>query len=184
MIEARIVADSVNPAGDRITSFVLTYPRFIHSELMTHRAFSRNAASSRAIPVSRMMRAVRETTARPEEWGTNQSGMQAGPPLTGDAADRAVAVWDSAMEQALLTFEGAIDAAKDFEMHDRLAEAGHWSPFEHCAQAMSDSRCWSANFRGWSQYRKQFAGENRCADLPALLTARPAKNQNRGSVPA
>ncbi len=36
-INAKIVADSINPQGNRITSFILTYPRFIHSELMTHR---------------------------------------------------------------------------------------------------------------------------------------------------
>jgi len=44
-IEAKIVADSISPQGHRITSMLLTYPRFIHSELMTHRMFSRNSAS-------------------------------------------------------------------------------------------------------------------------------------------
>ena len=45
-INAQIVADSINQMGDRITTYLLTYPRFIHAELMTHRVFSRNSASS------------------------------------------------------------------------------------------------------------------------------------------
>ncbi len=43
-ISARIIADSRNPQGNRIVSFILTYPRIIHGELMTHRMFSRNSA--------------------------------------------------------------------------------------------------------------------------------------------
>ena len=53
------------------------YPRFIHSELMTHRVFSRNAASSRAIPVAKLIAQVRENPAMPVHWGANQKGMQA-----------------------------------------------------------------------------------------------------------
>lgn len=43
--QAKIILDSVTPLGARLTTFELTYPRFIHSELMTHRDFSRNASS-------------------------------------------------------------------------------------------------------------------------------------------
>jgi thymidylate synthase ThyX len=83
-VEARIIADSVNPAGKRITSFILTYPRFIHSELMTHRMLSRNAASSRAIPVKKTLQVVQESPAVPEWWGKAQRGMQALEELQGD----------------------------------------------------------------------------------------------------
>lgn len=77
MIHAKILLDSVNPSGNRITSWVLTYPRFYHSEVMTHRVFSRNAASSRAIPVKKMIDEIRINAAMPIFWGKNQSGMQA-----------------------------------------------------------------------------------------------------------
>jgi thymidylate synthase ThyX len=77
MINAKILLDSVNPTGNRITSWILTYPRFFHSEVMTHRAFSRNAASSRAIPVKRMIDDIRQNCAMPIFWGKNQAGMQA-----------------------------------------------------------------------------------------------------------
>lgn len=55
----------------------IEYPRFIHSEFMTHRVFSRNAASSRAIPIDVMMQQVRERPAMPIHWGANKPGMQA-----------------------------------------------------------------------------------------------------------
>lgn len=76
-IVARIVADSVSPSGVRITTFELEYHRFIHSELMTHRLFSRNAMSSRAVPIKKMIEQVRSNPATPVHWGANQSGMQA-----------------------------------------------------------------------------------------------------------
>lgn len=73
-----VVADSLNPDGKRLTTLQLRYPRILHAEFMTHRVFSRNASSSRAIPVSRMNKGVREDPATPIHWGANQKGMQAG----------------------------------------------------------------------------------------------------------
>lgn len=46
-------------------------------EIMTHRIFSRNAASSRAIPVEKTIEAIRTNPFIPFHWGKNQSGMQA-----------------------------------------------------------------------------------------------------------
>lgn len=76
--EVELVADSVSTRGsNRISTFVLTYPRFIHAELMTHRLFSRNAMSSRAIPVNKMIELIQNRPAMPVHWGKNQPGMQA-----------------------------------------------------------------------------------------------------------
>ena len=75
-IEAKIIADSINQQGDRITTFLLTYPRFIHSELMTHRMFSRNSASSRAIPFEKMVKMVEEDPFIPIAWQKDHKGMQ------------------------------------------------------------------------------------------------------------
>lgn len=74
---ANVIADSIGPAGVRILTMELKYPRFIHAEFMTHRAFSRNASSSRAIPVRRMLAQVWSDPATPIHWGANQPGMQA-----------------------------------------------------------------------------------------------------------
>lgn len=76
-LEVKIIADSISEAEKRITTFQLKYPRFIHAEVMTHRVFSRNASSSRAIPVAKMIEQVRTNPAMPIHWGKNQSGMQA-----------------------------------------------------------------------------------------------------------
>jgi hypothetical protein len=76
-IEAVIIAHSAcATTGKEIITWELTYPRIIHSEFMTHRMFSRNAASSRAIPVAKMLEMVREHPAMPVRFGANQAGMQ------------------------------------------------------------------------------------------------------------
>jgi thymidylate synthase-like protein len=76
-ISAKIIADSVSPQDIRLTTMQLRYPRFIHAEFMTHRVFSRNASSSRAIPVERLIEDIIRDTAMPIHWGKNQAGMQA-----------------------------------------------------------------------------------------------------------
>lgn len=73
----QIVLDSVNESGDRLTTALLTFPRVVLSEFNTHRVFSRNSASSRAIPVSKMIRQVLRSPYIPPRIGVNQAGMQA-----------------------------------------------------------------------------------------------------------
>lgn len=75
-ISAKVIAHSHNGRGNEIVTFELEYPRIIHSELMTHRLFSRNAASSRAIPVKTLIEMVRNEPAMPYRFGANQPGMQ------------------------------------------------------------------------------------------------------------
>lgn len=78
-ISAKSILASVSmETGKRIDTFELRYPRWIHAEFMTHRAFSRNAASSRAIPVKKMIEDIIREPAVPIFWGKNQKGMQAG----------------------------------------------------------------------------------------------------------
>lgn len=93
MIKAEIIADSVGPSGIRLTTFVLTYPRFIHSEFMTHRMISKNAASSRAIPCKKMRRMVLENPAMPISFSQNQAGMQAAGNISVARQLAATAVW-------------------------------------------------------------------------------------------
>lgn len=264
MITARVVADSLSPVGKRITTFVLTYPRFIHSEFMTHRIFSKNSSSSRAIPVGKMIEAINCSPAMPEYYGAAQKGMQAavemlpeqiveykrdidtlrgnalgfadkwklvahkqtlnrylepwahitvlctstewgnffnlrahreaqpeirmlavamlragrdskamllgkdewhmpfGDQMPEDAplADKLKIATARAARVSYLNFEGSHDPLKDIALHDQLAASGHWSPFEHCAQALHSAQIMSGNFRGWGQYRKLFANEH------------------------
>ena len=70
---ATVIARTKNPMNSRvITTLELIYPRFIHSEFMTHRMFSRNASSSRAIPIHRL---IEEATVTPTHWMPNGKGM-------------------------------------------------------------------------------------------------------------
>ncbi len=105
-ITAKVILDSIAPNGARLTTFELTYPRFIHAELMTHRVFSRNAASSRAIPTPKKIERIRQDCAKPSEWGVNQKGMQAAGPLSQAQADLAEKTWMAACNTALLFGEG------------------------------------------------------------------------------
>lgn len=66
-----------------IETWILEYPRLIHSELLTHRVFSRNAASSRAIPTKAIIENIRENPADIVWWGKAMSGMQAKEELSG-----------------------------------------------------------------------------------------------------
>jgi len=92
-IRARIIADSINPKGERITTFELEYHRFIHAEFMTHRDFSRNAASSRAIPIMKAIKLVWSNMAVPIHWGKKQAGMQADVELGSVRKFFAKAIW-------------------------------------------------------------------------------------------
>lgn len=328
MIKAEIIADSLNEFGNRITTFVITFPRIVLAEFNTHRMFSRNSASSRAIPFSKMVEAVRKTPFIPLKWMMDHKGMQGnqyfdsvrsdmcehewlktrdlvidqaeilnqGIGLTKQMANRllepwmyhtaivtateyenffalraesgaeihiqklaeemlyamnesqprqlragewhipygdqideielskvlpefsppdAVYKWRAAMDNAIIkvatarcaqvsyTVIGedgkALDYTKLIALHDRLAKLGHWSPFEHCAQAMSQFEYefhkmqaghikvpvtggknhllqytnteygWCGNFRGFIQYRKMFENENKSD--PRLIKA-------------
>ena len=75
--KAEIIADSINTSGNRLTTFVLTYHRMIHSEVMTYRQWSRNCSSSRAIPIAKNIKQVEDLNLYPIHWGANQKGMQA-----------------------------------------------------------------------------------------------------------
>lgn len=102
-VSAKIIADSVSAVnGKRITTFELVYPRFIHSELMTHRMFSRNAMSSRAVPIEKMIEQVERNPAKPTHWGKNQPGMQAKEELTSTDLDVTIIGWYQAARSAAM----------------------------------------------------------------------------------
>lgn len=100
-VTAEIIADSINEADERITTMKLRYPRFIHSELMTHRVFSRNARSSRAVPVKTMIEEIERDPAMPLVWGKNQSGMQAREKLDFFDSKFCETVWRKAARDAI-----------------------------------------------------------------------------------
>lgn len=76
MISAKILADSKNEFGNRLTTMIVTFPRIILAEFNTHRMFSRNSASSRAIPFEKMVQIVKENPFIPIAWQIDHKGMQ------------------------------------------------------------------------------------------------------------
>lgn len=122
----RIEADSRSSRGKRITTFVLTYPRFVHAELMTHRMFSRNSSSSRAIPIEKMIEQVKADPAGPVWWGRNQKGMQAHEELLDWEKEEALATWLSARDEAVAHAERLIELAAHKQIVNRLLEPWMW----------------------------------------------------------
>ena len=102
MISVKVIADSISAhTNQRITTLELEYPRFIHAELMTHRVFSRNSSSSRAIPIQTMINHIKATTAMPIHWGKNQSGMQAKTEVEDSVKQTATQIWLQARDDAI-----------------------------------------------------------------------------------
>jgi thymidylate synthase ThyX len=119
---AKILLDSIGPSGKRITTFELRYPRFVHAELMTHRLFSRNSASSRAIPIERLIAQVVDEPAMPVWWGKNQAGMQAREELTGEALGHARRVWLAGRDEAVATCRALASYGAHKQIANRLIE--------------------------------------------------------------
>lgn len=122
-ISAKIVAHSKSSVNAKeIVTFELNYPRFIHSELMTHRLFSRNAASSRAIPVAKMIEQVRTSPAVPCHWGKNQPGMQAKDELTGLQLEDVKRCWYQAARDVLFQAEAMAGEGAHKQIVNRILE--------------------------------------------------------------
>jgi thymidylate synthase ThyX len=122
--EAKIILDSVGPNGARLTTFELTYPRIVHAELLTHRVFSRNAASSRAIPTEKLLSRIESDPTIPVWWGKNQSGMQAREELAGEDLVRAQDRWRSAVLSGVWHARRLGETGLHKQIANRAAELG------------------------------------------------------------
>lgn len=123
----KILADSVSPVGVRLTTMECTYPRIIHAEIMTHRMLSKNAASSRAIPVEKMIRMVEESPYVPVVWGKNQKGMQSEEFMTHPAEVAACSEeWLTARDSAVAHAKKLLDLGVHKQWTNRLLEPFMW----------------------------------------------------------
>jgi len=140
----KIIADSVNPYGQRLTTFQLRYPRFIHAEELTHRILSsqpemviyeaipdglmydknlsRNASSSRAIPVNKLLEDVQRDPAMPIYWGKNQPGMQAREELDPEKKLLASCHWLDALDDVIVHVKELIELGLHKQIANRLLE--------------------------------------------------------------
>jgi hypothetical protein len=138
-IEAVIIKDSICPKGIRLTTMELTYPRYIHSEFMTHRVFSRNSASSRAIPVAKQLRGIAQEPVTPRVWGKNIKGMQSSGVLEGWRLALAKSLWAYHRWSSIKTAQILGDLGLHKQWANRLVE-----PHSHIRVIVSSTK-W-ANF--------------------------------------
>ncbi len=126
-IEAKIVADSISPQRYRITTMLLTFPRFILAELNTHRVFSRNSASSRAIPFEKMVKMVEEDPFIPIAWQKDHKGMQGTEYFT-DPEDikELTESWLSALDLAVRRAKEIDEWGATKQLCNRLLEPFMW----------------------------------------------------------
>lgn len=124
--DAKILADSISPAGHRLTTFEVTFPRIVLAEFNTHRMLSRNSASSRAIPVEKRISQVEADPFVPTTFGKNQKGMQASETLDNEEGAIAANRWR-------LACRGAIEQASELaklgvhkQLANRLLEPFSW----------------------------------------------------------
>lgn len=139
-IVARVVADSI-ANGVRITTMELEYHRYIHGELMTHRQFSRNAMSSRAVPINKMIEQVRDNPATPIHWGANQAGMQAENQLKGEDLENVKRQWrqsaimaagQAEIMQTIGSHKQIVNRILEpFQMMKTVVTATEWNNFFH-----------------------------------------------------
>lgn len=122
--EAKILLDSINQT--RLTTFEITIPRLVLSEFNTHRVFSRNSSSSRAIPVEKMIEKVENDPFIPEYWGKNQKGMQADQELTEQEQIRARTKWLDARDNAVASAKLILGIGVHKQITNRLLEPWLW----------------------------------------------------------
>jgi thymidylate synthase ThyX len=126
MTKAEVICDSVSPDGVRLTTFVVVFHRFVLAELNTHRVFSRNSASSRAIPIEKMLDRAATQTAMPVAWGSNKPGMQAGSELQDNDRAECQATWGSAAGQAVQHARHLSEMGLHKQVANRLLEPFLW----------------------------------------------------------
>ena len=126
MIECQVIADSIM-GGVRITSVQVKYPRFILSQLNTHRVFSRSTASSRAVPTAKLIEMVRNDPVVPVHWGQNQAGMVAEHQMGEARIAAAKSLWLEAADTAANIAQELAEIGVHKQVVNRILEPFMWA---------------------------------------------------------
>ena len=141
------------------------FENFVASGIIVHN--SRNASSSRAIPVSKMLEQVRNSPAMPIHWGKNQPGMQA----KEETHHMGIAInsWKNAAEDAVHWAEVlSIDAEVHKQISNRILE-----PFQYIKVIVTATE--------WDNFFKLRLHKD--AQPEIALLAKHMKEAMDGSVP-
>jgi len=134
MITAKVIKKSREVRGKELTTLELCYPRYIHSEFMTHREFCRNAQSNRAIPVVKVIEDILVNPVEPI-FMRNQKGMQADLMLSDQTLEICKDVWSDARDSAIRNAEQLINRGVHKQIANRLLE-----PFAHIRVIVSSTQ--------------------------------------------
>lgn len=126
MTYAKIIADSISEQGHRVTTMEVRFHRFVLAEMNTHRVFSRNSASSRAIPVQKQLDMLRDNPAIPVSWPAEKSGMQGGEELDIRSREYAEGLWQTALDDALFHAQRLTNDDVHKSVTNRLLEPFMW----------------------------------------------------------
>jgi thymidylate synthase ThyX len=129
---AKVLADSVNDEGYRLTTMEIKLPLFILPQLLTHRMFSGNGMSARAVPYKRYAQMVVSDDVSPVVWGANESGMQAYELMSEEDAAQAQVYWDAARQHMLYYTQKIADLGAHKQFVNRLL-----IPFSTCTRVIS-----------------------------------------------
>lgn len=124
---AEIICDSLAPSGIRLTTFVLNFPRFILPEFNTHRVFSRNASSSRAIPIQTQIKEILNNPFVPKSFNVNAKGMQGGDVVDEKTQKESEKIWLSARFDAVLKANELLKLGISKQYVNRLLEPFSWT---------------------------------------------------------
>lgn len=121
---SQIIADSMSPDGFRLTTFLVTYPRIIHAEHLRHRMMSFSVSSSRAIPISKIIKQVKENPYIPFHWGAQEPGMQANFEIANK--EEAIKKWLESRDVAICIAESLKDLGLHKQVVNRILEPYMW----------------------------------------------------------
>lgn len=157
--EVMLITASISPEGIPLTTFQLRYWRGIHSELMTHRVFSRNAGSSRARPSKAIIEQVYHDPWGPLHWGKNEPGMQANEELDDETKEQALIRWQSAARSASVEAQQLLQLGAHKQVVNRLLE-----PFTYIDVVLT-----ATDFNNWFALRDHKDADPTIRDLAAQM---------------
>jgi hypothetical protein len=126
MYRAEIVADSVNPKGVRLTTWLLEYPLIVHGEHLRHREQSFSVASNRAIPTAKIIEKVTDDPFIPVSWGKNQRGMQADEELDATGQAAALSAWLVGRDAAIIAAQRLLNLGIHKQIANRVLNPWQW----------------------------------------------------------
>lgn len=98
-----ILASTNTSTNITLWTFKLSMPKSYLAQLNTHRLLSRNASSSRAVPISTMIDKIKSDTVIPMEWVKNKKGMSGDTVISPAAQQLASEKWLTSLEKQIDT---------------------------------------------------------------------------------